>query len=161
MSSLGLSEEMLAVKDYLSDARVLVDEQFGRFIGSDNFHSGYAKNVIEVARMLQIERTHRILSSKHQSSGKKPKSEKATEAGAPTTTLAPKRASSDKLMSRVRANPKLPPMISTEQDPEEPAVKRSRSSKRSKSSTEKSRPSRSKSDPKPRKVKDSAKPRRR
>jgi len=142
MSSLGLSEELLSVKSYLSDARVLVDEQFGKSVVLDEYHC-YIKNVIEVARMLQIERTHKKTKVRPESA---PEKEKPTN---------PKRASSDKLMSRVRANPKLPPMVF------EPPVKRSSSSRSSKVPVEKVRPSRSrKSDSKPRRIPDSTKPRR-
>jgi hypothetical protein len=122
MSSLALSSEMLAVKSYLSDARVLLDEQFGK----GTFDCQYTKNVIEVARMLQAERAN----------FKKGHPKSAPEKEKPTN---PKQASSDKLMSSVRANPKLPPLVSTEPQTEVvPATQPPRSSVNSKA-----RPSRS------------------
>lgn len=106
--SLELSREMLAVKGYLGDARVLVEEQVGR---SGNL--GELGLIIEVARMLQVERQHH--------SHKKSKPEEVTP------TAPAKRVTSDSIMTRVRSHPNLPPMVSAE--PEETPVKRSRPSK--------------------------------
>lgn len=99
MSSLELSKEMLAVKGYLGDARVIVEEQIGKGASPDTL----AKIIIEVARMLQVERQH------HPHKKLKP------ESPAPAPVL-PRRLNSDSLMSTARKNPKLPPMVSADDD---------------------------------------------
>lgn len=93
--SLELSKEMVLVEGYLADARLLVEKQLGKPIPPDT----QAKFIIEVARMLQIERQHH----------KKPKPESST-------LIPPRRLNSDSVMSSARKNPKLPPMVSADED---------------------------------------------
>lgn len=142
MSSLELSEEMLSVRGYLSDAKILVDEVFWKSVISSNEYQVYTGTIIEVARMLQMERTPKKVRVRPKSTPEKEKSNTS------------KQASSDKLMSSVRAHPKLPPLVSTEPSTEVLPAMKPRSSRASKVPVEKARPSRSqKSDPKPQRLK--------
>lgn len=105
MSELDLSKEMVSVEGYLADARLIVEKRIGKLP-----YDLYTKTVIEVARLLQIERHH-----------KKPRTEKASTPKPPTT---------DQVMSSARANPQVPPMMSSTPSEEEPKpVKRSHKKK--------------------------------
>lgn len=99
--SLELSRELLAVKGYLSDAKLLVNEQLGN--QTSVLSDWYSKNVIEVARMLQIEQ--------HQN-----KHHKKSKPESTTPVVPQKQVSSDSLMTRARKNPKLPPMVTADED---------------------------------------------
>lgn len=98
--SLELSKEMLTVKGYLGDARVLVEEKLG---GGGAPLDIWATLIIEVARMLQVERQHH--------SHKKPKPE--------ISNPLPPIRNSDSLMSSARKHPKLPPMVSDDEGVQE------------------------------------------
>jgi hypothetical protein len=93
--SLDLSKEMLTVEEYMADARLIVEDQLGKFIAPDIYAF-----VIEVARMLQIERQH----------NKKPRPKKAPE------KVSVQCSRGDRLMSEARRNPQVPPMVSASDD---------------------------------------------
>jgi len=95
MSSLELSKEMLTVEGYLTDARLIVEKQLGKRLPEE----AWAKSIIEIARMLQIEHQHKL--------HKKPDG---------STPVPPRRLNSDSVMSSARKNPKLPPMVSADED---------------------------------------------
>ena len=100
--SLELSKEMLAVKGYLSDARVLV-EGVHLEMGRSTFAGVTSSPILEVARMLQIEQ--------HQN-----KHHKKSKPESTTPVVPQKQVSSDSLMTRARKNPKLPPMVTADED---------------------------------------------
>lgn len=132
--SLELSKEMLQVKGHLADAKVLIENILGK--PPLEAHLAY---VVEIARMLQLERHH---------THKKAPSVKSTSSSPKT----------DRVMSEARNHPQVPMMVSAASDDRPVRERKSRPRK----ATPKVRPPRkveSKRKPDPRKR--PAKPRRR
>jgi hypothetical protein len=107
--SLELSKEMLTVEGYIADARLITEKQLGRSITQclDSYDS-YPGFVLEVAKLLQIERQHNL--------HKKPRPEKAPE------KVSVQRSGTDRVMSEARSNPQVPPMVSASDDDDAPVI---------------------------------------
>ncbi len=101
---IDLSRETIAVRGYLQDARVILQEQVGDKVKPEVG----AALIVEVARMIQHE---------HNRSGKKKPS-----AGSSSSTA--KKPSLEDPVTVARRNPKTPPMVPDIEAPAEP--KRSR-----------------------------------
>jgi hypothetical protein len=102
--SLELSKEMLTVEGYLTDASLIFENKV-RSLGFRSLEETWEKSIIEIAKMLQIERQHNL--------HKKPKPENSIP-------VPQRRLSSDSLMSSARKHPKLPPMVSADEVPAQP-----------------------------------------
>lgn len=113
---IDLSKETIAVRGYLQDARVILQEQVGDKVKPDVG----ATLIVEVARMIQHEHNH--------SSRKKP---------SVGSSSAVKKPSIEDPVTVARRNPKPPPMVPDIEVPVEPKRSRKRpepEKKRSKSS---------------------------
>jgi hypothetical protein len=91
--SLELSKEMVSVQGYLADARLILDEKIGKGLSVDS----WGKSLIEIARMLQIERHYAQHSRKVASDDK--------------SASAPKQKT-DQVMATARKHPQVPMMVS-------------------------------------------------